>query len=51
VIFEMAEFREQQANIKFCFKLGKTFIETHDMTKQVYGDQHVSHTPCYAWFK
>ena len=28
---------EQRANIKFCFKLGKTFTETHQMMQQVYG--------------
>ena len=29
---------EQRANIKFSFKLGKTFTETHQMMKKVYGD-------------
>ena len=29
---------EQRANIKFCLKLGKTFTETFELMKQVYGD-------------
>jgi len=29
---------EQTANIKFCFKLGKTAAETVELMKQVYGD-------------
>jgi hypothetical protein len=49
-IFEMADIHEQCINIKFCFKLGKTFMETHEMVKNVYGDQCMSCT-CYEWFK
>ena len=33
---------EQKANIKFCFKLGKTFTETHQMMQQVYGSDCLS---------
>ena len=33
---------EQGAIIKFCFKFGRTFTETHQMMKKVYGDE---------WFK
>ena len=29
---------EQRANITFCFKLGKTFTEPHQMIKKVSGD-------------
>jgi hypothetical protein len=43
-IFEMAD-------IKFCFELGKTFTETHEIMKNVYGDQCMSHTSCYEWLK
>jgi hypothetical protein len=42
-IFEMADIHEQRINIKFCFKLGKMFTETHEMMKNVYGDQRMSH--------
>jgi predicted DNA-binding protein YlxM (UPF0122 family) len=47
----MADIREQCINIKFCFKLRKTFTESHEMMKNVYGDQCMSHTCCYEWFK
>jgi hypothetical protein len=47
----MADIHEQRINIKYCFKLGKTFMETHEMTKNVYGDQCMSRTHCYEWFK
>jgi hypothetical protein len=50
-IFEMADIHEQRVSMKFCFKLGKMFTETHEMMKNVYGDQCMSHTRCYEWFK
>jgi hypothetical protein len=51
-IFEMADIHERRINIKFCFKLGKAFTETHEMTKKnLYGDQCMSSTRCYEWFK
>jgi hypothetical protein len=40
----MADIHEQCINIKFCFKLGKTFTETPEMMKNIYGDQCMSHT-------
>jgi hypothetical protein len=36
-ILEKADIHEQRINIKFCFKLGKTFRETYKMMKNVYG--------------
>ena len=33
---------EQTANIKFCFKLGKTAAETLELMRQVYGDNCLS---------
>ena len=42
---------EQRANIKFCFKLGKTFTETHQMMKKVYGDNCLSRRRIHEWFK
>jgi hypothetical protein len=51
VIFKMADVHDQSINIKFCFKLGKTFMETHEIMKNVYGDQCMRHTHCYEWFK
>jgi hypothetical protein len=31
----MADIHEQHIDIKFCFKLGKTFMETHEMMENV----------------
>ena len=42
---------EQRASIKFCVKLGKTFTETLDMLRKAYGDQILSRTTVYEWFK
>jgi hypothetical protein len=50
MIFEMANIYEQCINIKFFFKLGKTFTETDEMMKNVYGDQCMSRK-FYEWFK
>ena len=33
---------EQRANIKFCFKIGKTFTETFEFMKKVYGDDFLT---------
>ena len=42
---------EQRANIKFCFKLGKKFAETCELLKKIYGDDCMSRTQVYTWFK
>ena len=42
---------EQRANIKFCFKLGKTAAETNQMMQKVYGNECLSHPFIYEWFK
>lgn len=49
-IFEMADIHKQYINNKCCFKLGKTFMETREMLKNVYGEQCMSRTRCYEWF-
>ena len=41
---------EQRANIKFCFKLGKTFTETLELMRQVYGDDCLSRTQVFMWY-
>lgn len=41
---------EQRANIKFCVALGKTFIETFQMLKTVWGDD-VKRSTVHLWFK
>ncbi|GBO23081.1 hypothetical protein AVEN_56459-1 [Araneus ventricosus] len=42
---------EQRVNIKFCFKLGRTATETHEMLAKVYGVNAVSKKCVYEWFK
>ncbi|GBM62177.1 Putative uncharacterized protein FLJ37770 [Araneus ventricosus] len=42
---------EQRVNIKFCFKLGKTAKETHEMLVKVYGVDAVSKKCVFEWFK
>lgn len=42
---------EQRVNIKFCYKLGRTFAETFEMITSVYGDSSLSRTQCYEWFR
>ena len=39
VIIEMADFREQRACIKFCFKLGETATECYEMLKTAFVKQ------------
>ncbi|KAG5324965.1 SETMR methyltransferase, partial [Acromyrmex heyeri] len=41
---------EQRANIKFCFKLGKTFTETFQLMQQVYGDDCLSRGRVHEWY-
>ncbi|KAG5329434.1 GVQW3 protein, partial [Acromyrmex charruanus] len=41
---------EQRANIKFCFKLDKTFTETFQLMQQVYGDDCLSRGRVHEWY-
>jgi hypothetical protein len=41
---------EQRANIKFCFKMGKTATETFQLIKQPYGDNALSHARVFQWY-
>ena len=41
---------EQSANIKFCFKLGKTASETVELMRQVYGDNCSSRAQIFRWY-
>ena len=41
---------EQKANIKFCFKLGKTAAETVELMRQVYGDNFLSRAQIFRWY-
>ena len=49
-IVEMANFREQRACIKFCFKLGKTGIECYEMLKTAFGEQAKGRSQTFQWF-
>jgi sensor c-di-GMP phosphodiesterase-like protein len=43
VNIEMADVKKQRICIKFCFKLNKTAVETHQMLKEASGQQALSH--------
>ena len=43
---KMADFCEQRACIKFCFKLGKTATECYEMLKIAFGEQAMACTFC-----
>ncbi|PNF31131.1 hypothetical protein B7P43_G15526 [Cryptotermes secundus] len=47
----MADLREQRVCIKFCFKLGETTPEMHQMLKQAFGDNSLGQTQIYDWYK
>jgi len=42
---------EESVCVKFCSKLGKNFTETFQLLNQAYGEDCMSHTQCYEWFK
>jgi inorganic pyrophosphatase len=50
-IIEMADDKEQNIFIKFCFKLGKTAAETHRMLTEAFGEQALSQARTFEWFK
>ena len=41
---------EQRANIKFCFKLGKTAAETVELMRQVYEDNCLPRAQMFRWY-
>jgi transposase len=47
----MAECTEQRACIKFCFKLGKSAAECYENLKVAFGDQAMSRTQVFEWFR
>jgi hypothetical protein len=48
--FAMTGLREQRVCIKFCFKLGKTAAEMHQMLKQAFDDNSLGQTQPYNWY-
>ena len=49
-IIEMADFREQSACIKFCFRLGETATECYEMLKTAFGEQAMGRSQTFQWF-
>ncbi|CAK9820098.1 Mariner Mos1 transposase [Anthophora quadrimaculata] len=41
---------EQRANIKFCFKLGKSATDTFEMIQTVYGSEAMSRKNIFKWY-
>lgn len=39
---------EQKVNMEFWFKLGKSATETHEMLRNVFGDEAVSARQCFS---
>ena len=42
---------EQHINVKFCVKLRKFTTETYHLLKKVHGDECLSRTQVFEWFK
>ena len=49
-IIKMADFREQRASTKFCFRLGKTATECYEMLKTAFGEQAMCRSRTFQWF-
>lgn len=47
----MEGIEEQRVCVKFCFKLGKSSSETFELLQQAFGDNVLSRTTCFEWFK
>jgi hypothetical protein len=47
----MTDVKEQWICIKFCFKLGKMAVETHEVLKEAFGDNALGQTQTYKWFR
>jgi len=49
-IFTMRESTEQHICIKFCFKIGKSAMEMHQLLQQAYSEDPMGFTQVYDWF-
>jgi hypothetical protein len=47
----MESVKEQRICVKFCFRVGKTAAETHNMLLEAYSDDASSQTMTCKWFK
>jgi len=50
-IFAMCERTKQRICIKFCFKIGKTAVETYQLLQQAYGEDGMGRTQVFDWFR
>ena len=50
-IFTVCESTEQCICIKFCFKIGKTAMETYQLLQQAYGEDALGCTQVFDWFR
>ena len=48
-ICTMCESTKQRICIKFCFKIGKTATETHELLQQAYGEDAMGRTQVFDW--
>jgi hypothetical protein len=44
IVFKMSDFYEQRICVKFCVKLGKSFMETFEMLKTAFGNEALGWT-------
>jgi GH24 family phage-related lysozyme (muramidase) len=49
-IFTMCESTERRICIKFCFKIGKTAMETYQLLQKAYREDALGRTQVYDWF-
>ncbi|GFX26939.1 hypothetical protein TNCV_1841111 [Trichonephila clavipes] len=47
----MCENTDQRICIKFCFKLGKTGTKTYEMMKTAFGEEAMSRSRAFEWFR
>jgi hypothetical protein len=47
----MTDFKEQRICIKFGFSLKKTAAETHQMLQEAFGDNAMSQSKTFLWFR
>jgi len=50
-IFTMCESTKQCICIKFCFKIGKTAMETYQLLQQAYREVEMGRTQVFDWFR
>jgi hypothetical protein len=48
---DMTNFKEQRICFKFCFNIKKTAAETHRMLQEAFGDNAMSQSKTFLWYK